>query len=127
MLSLCNFAWVAVGGAVGSALRFWLSLQLNGQQARWPWATIIANLAAALVLGALFTLLRERPEASPAWRLFIATGFCGGFSTFSTFSLELWQMIGQQQHLAAIAYAAASLFGSLVALGAGGWLMRQVL
>lgn len=127
MLSLSNFAWVAVGGAVGSVLRFWLSLQLNGLQARWPWATIIANLAAAFVLGALFALLRERPEASPAWRLFIATGFCGGFSTFSTFSLEVWQMIGQEQHLAAVGYAAASLFGSLAALVAGAWLMRQTL
>jgi CrcB protein len=102
------FLLVFVGGGLGSICRFGISLLLTPFAMRFPWATLLSNAIACLVLGILLGL--QMHQAAPdARRFFLATGFCGGFSTFSTFSAETIQLYQSGQPL----LAAANLVGSL--------------
>ena len=80
---------VGVGAAVGALLRWWLSLRLNALFPTIPPGTLAANLIGAYVIGAAIAFFAGFPALSPEWRLLIVTGFCGGLTTFSTFSAEL--------------------------------------
>ncbi|MFN0034066.1 MAG: fluoride efflux transporter CrcB [Saprospiraceae bacterium] len=106
---MLQFLLVFLGGGLGSVCRWGLSLALQPLLLRFPWATLAANGLACFVLGILLGQQLGTGMAESR-RLLIAVGFCGGFSTFSTFTAEtfqLWQ--GGQQTL-----AAANVLGSLV-------------
>jgi fluoride exporter len=113
--------FVMLGGAVGAALRYHTGLILTSSVSdRWPLATLTVNLIGALAMGVLAGLLMNR-VVDESWRLFLGVGLLGGFTTFSAFSLEMWQLLERGHTLSALAYAAMSLFGTvaLVALGIG--------
>ncbi|MFS0553213.1 fluoride efflux transporter CrcB [Brevibacillus sp. 179-C9.3 HS] len=118
-------AWiaVAVGGAVGSLGRYLLSLAAN--QPGWPWGTWVANVSGSLIIGILFVVGKERGFLSPALYLLFATGVMGGFTTFSSFSLEVVSFWGEGQLLRGTMYALLSLGVSLLSCAAGIWLARQ--
>jgi fluoride exporter len=99
---------VFVGGGLGSLCRWGLGLTLQPLQLRFPWATLAANGLACLVLGAVLGLQwgGHLPEQR---RLLLATGFCGGFSTFSTFTAESWQLLQSGQPFAAFANVVGNL------------------
>lgn len=82
--------WVAIGGAAGSCLRYWVSLMLGpvtvGQG--FPWATLTANVLGSLGLGLVFVLGEGRTWFGADARLFLGTGVMGGFTTYSAFNLE---------------------------------------
>lgn len=112
------FLLVFVGGGLGSVSRYLISIWLWPIQSRFPWATFVANALACLLLG-YWMGLHHAGNISEQRRLLLATGFCGGFSTFSTFtaeSLRLWQS-GQQA--AAMLYVFISLTVCLVFLFLG--------
>ncbi len=85
-----SFVWVAIGGAAGSCLRYWLSLLLGpvvvGQG--FPWATLGANVLGSLGLGLVFVLGEGREIFGADVRLLLGTGVMGGFTTYSAFNLE---------------------------------------
>ncbi len=83
------FALVFLGGGAGSICRYALWLAIRPWQDKFPWATFAANAAACLVLGALLGL-QSHGLLSDQRRLLLVTGFCGGFSTYSTFTAETW-------------------------------------
>lgn len=85
-------SWLIVflGGGLGSIARFALSRTFAPRPGTLPIATLLANVLACVVMGGFLVLFASRLGAS--WRLFVITGFCGGFSTFSTFSLETLQL-----------------------------------
>jgi len=80
---------VAIGAALGALLRWWLSSKLNAFFPTIPPGTLAANLIGAYVIGAGIAFFASYPAIPAEWRLFIVTGFCGGLTTFSTFSAEI--------------------------------------
>ncbi|MET0241106.1 MAG: fluoride efflux transporter CrcB [Sphingobium sp.] len=110
---------VMSGGAIGAALRYHvgrLSLRLFGSG--WPWGTLAVNVAGGLAMGLLAGWLVLREGAEPL-RLFLAVGVLGGFTTFSSFSLEMMQMIQRGAVGSALSYALVSVIASVGALGLG--------
>lgn len=84
--------WIALGGAAGSVTRGLVALALPS---RFPWATLLINVAGSMLIGWLMARLGGLElESATRWRAVLVTGFCGGFTTFSTFS---WQTVEQMQ------------------------------
>jgi CrcB protein len=80
---------VAIGAALGALLRWWLSSKLNAFFPTIPPGTLASNLIGAYVIGVGIAFFASYPAIPAEWRLFIVTGFCGGLTTFSTFSAEI--------------------------------------
>ena len=117
---------IAVGAALGALLRWWFGLRLNSVLPQMPLGTLAANLVAAYVVGVGMAAFAGMPQLSPQWRLFIITGFCGGLSTFSTFSAEVVALLQRGEYGWGAAVAGTHLAGSLLMTVAGfasvGWL-----
>ena len=117
---------VMIGGAIGTALRFLVgkgSLALLGPG--YPWGTWFINLSGSLLMGLLAGLLvRFTPPSGESIRLFVGVGILGGYTTFSTFSLEAGTMIQRGDWLPAFLYVATSAVGAIALLFAGLWLAR---
>lgn len=114
-------ALVALGGAGGTLARYGVSRAVPAA-AHWPLATLAVNLLGAFALGLLLEgLLRRGPEDDRrrTLRLLLGTGFCGGFTTWSGFAVELDRLVGDQHPWTALGYAGASLAGGLLAALAG--------
>jgi fluoride exporter len=112
---LVGYLLVFIGGGLGSMARYGLSafgMRLVGQG--FPWPTLVINILGSALMGALMGWLATQGSAPQSLRLFIATGVLGGFTTFSTFSLETVLLYERGQLGLAIAYVAAS-----VAVGVG--------
>lgn len=117
---------VMAGGAVGAALRFQLGRALtHSLGTSFPYGTFAANIAGGFAMGLLVGWLARFDGEAEAWRLFLAVGLLGGFTTFSAFSLELVNMIESGQWGAAIGYSLASVIGAVFALFLGLFVIRQ--
>src|SRR5215213_1103402 len=110
---------VCVGASAGAVLRWWLSVQLNGAFPAIPPGTLAANLIGGYVVGLAIGFFAAYPGVSPEWRLLIITGFCGGLTTFSTFSAELVALLQQGRAVWAVGAMAAHLAGSVLMTFAG--------
>lgn len=118
---------VAIGGAVGSMLRYLFGMAaMQTFGSAFPWGTWGVNLIGGLAMGLLAGLLARGSEGGEALRLLIGVGVLGGFTTFSAFSLESYTMIVRGDAMLAFAYAMASVAGSIVMLWAGVTLARQL-
>jgi CrcB protein len=106
---------VFLGGGLGSVCRWGLALLLQPYQDRFPWATLLANGLACTVLGAVLGA-QIAGGISSEKRLLLAVGFCGGFSTFSTFTSETWVLWQGGQHLMAALNVLVSMAICLVCL-----------
>jgi CrcB protein len=121
--------WVAVaaGGALGSVARFWMTgavAALTG--ARFPYGTLLINILGSFVIGAVAgaTLTPARMGLHPDLRIFLMVGVCGGFTTFSAFSLQTLELIQTGDMVPATLYVVASVLLCLVAVWFGWWLGR---
>jgi fluoride exporter len=118
--------WVALGGAIGAALRFMISevfrrgLTPNGI----PWGTLVINTLGSLVLG-YFTRWAVTHDATPQVRAFVAIGVCGGFTTFSAFALEHFALLQAGEYVRAATYTLLSLLLTFGAIGLGYALARS--
>jgi len=92
-----KWMYVLIGGGMGSVLRFALGVWLLPVIRLFPWATLVANVFAAAIIGVLYSI-RRGEQPSGFW-YFAAVGFCGGLSTFSSFSLETAQLIKAGHYL----------------------------
>ena len=116
---------VAAGGAAGSVLRYWGTLAAARLGwAEFPWATIAINVLGSFVIGwfATATLPGAAHSASPEIRLLVMTGLCGGFTTFSAFSLQTLDLLRAGAFTAAAANVLLSVLLCLAATAAGHWL-----
>lgn len=122
-----NILLVMSGGAVGALGRYQLG-RLSGHLfpgASWPWGTFAANLLGGFAMGLVVGwLARFHAASGEPFRLLLAVGLLGGFTTFSSFSLEMVLMIERGQYAMALGYALFSVVGALAALMAGIGMMR---
>jgi CrcB protein len=110
---------ISVGASLGALLRWWLGNLLNAHFPTVPPGTLAANLIGGYVIGVAIAVFATYPAIAPEWRLFVITGFCGGLTTFSTFSAEIVTLLQQGRPLAACGAAASHLFGSVAMTLAG--------
>jgi CrcB protein len=110
---------IALGGGLGALLRWWLGLTLNAYFPSVPPGTLAANLIGGYVVGLAVAFFATYSAIAPEWRLFVITGFCGGLTTFSTFSAEIVDLLQQGRALVALGAAGVHLFGSLLMTFAG--------
>ena len=118
---------IAAGGAVGAVFRFWVSTgvyQLLGRG--FPWGTLLVNVLGSFLMGLLFVLFLERSLVSGEWRAAILVGVLGAFTTFSTFSIETLNLIGQADYLKAVGNVLVSVAACILACWAGLALGRQL-
>ena len=109
-----SIAAVSVGSGLGALLRWWLGMRLNAQFPAIPPGTLAANLIGGYVVGVAVALFATFSALAPEWRLFVITGFCGGLTTFSTFSAEVVTLLQQGRDSWALAAIATHLGGSLL-------------
>lgn len=106
---------IGIGGFIGSVLRYLISLSIQNKiLSVFPFGTLVVNIIGCLVIGIIFGL-SERSNLSSEWRLFLATGICGGFTTFSAFSIETFGMLREGQLMHAFTYICASVILGLIA------------
>jgi fluoride exporter len=120
-----ELAAIFVGGFIGAVARAELGDALPAGGPGWPWATFIANVAGAFLLGWFATRLQERLPLSAYRRPLLGTGFCGALTTFSTMQLELLRMLDAGRIGLALGYAAASVILGFLAIVAATNLVRR--
>lgn len=110
---------ISLGAALGALLRWQLGIRLNSAFPSIPPGTLTANLVGGYVIGLAIAYFAQAPEISPEWRLFLVTGFCGGLTTFSTFSAEVVTLLQEGRLMWAMGNVSAHLAGSLACTFAG--------
>ena len=124
---MLSIAAVAAGGAIGSVARYLaglLATQLFGSS--FPWGTLVINVTGSFLMGVLVALLAKRWNSPDFVEVFLTVGVCGGYTTFSTFSLDAYDLIEKSAGLEALAYVVASAILSIGALAAAMLLLRSL-
>ncbi|TPW11378.1 MAG: CrcB protein [Halothiobacillaceae bacterium] len=118
--SLNQLIAIALGGAFGSVARFGMSNAVYGLLGRgFPYGTLAVNLLGSLVIGFLYVILVERSALGPEWRALLIVGFLGGFTTFSSFSMETVTLLEEQAYLKAVLNVVGSVVLCLAATVVG--------
>ncbi len=112
-----KFFFVAIGGAIGAMGRY--AISLIPIKSEFPWLTLITNMIGALLIGFIVGLADKSDNAPPNMILFLKTGVCGGFTTFSTFSLEALTLFENKAYLSGGIYIALSVIGCLAGVFLG--------
>jgi len=110
---------IAFGASLGAWLRWLLGMKLNALFPTIPPGTVVANMVGGYIIGLAIAFLAASPSLSPEWRLLIITGFCGGLTTFSTFSAETVVLIQEGRLLWALGSVSLHVVGSLAMTAAG--------
>jgi len=119
--------FVAVGGAIGSVTRYlvggWIASRYGSA---FPYGTLVINVTASFIIGFFLAFAQERVNLNPNWRLFVAVGFVGGYSTFSTFEYEAIRLLQEREVLLGSIYMIGSVVtGGIAAVGGialGSWI-----
>jgi CrcB protein len=119
-------AVIALGGVLGSLARWSLTFLAPPTPGRFPWATFTANVSGCLLMGALMVVVLELTEPSRYLRPFLAVGVLGGYTTFSTFMLDVRGLADGGHALLALTYLAGSLAAGLAAVWLGALAARAV-
>lgn len=115
-----NILAVFIGGGIGAVLRYITGLLfVVNFKINIPFATFAVNIAGCFILGLLYVIFIEKAEINTALKLALTVGFCGGLTTFSTFSLEIFEMIKTANFIFAFLYVILSLFLGLIAVWLG--------
>lgn len=116
------------GGALGAGARYLINVACAACLApTFPWGTFIINVLGSFLMGVVMASVGPVLGNSAPWRIFLATGILGGFTTFSAFSLETFQLMERNQVGLALIYAAGSVILGVLALAGGLGLMKAVL
>ncbi|KGB52964.1 putative fluoride ion transporter CrcB [Sphingopyxis sp. LC81] len=117
---------VMIGGAIGAGARHLVGQAMLARFGpAFPWGTLSINIVGSLLMGLLVGWL-VRSGGGDTARLFVGVGILGGFTTFSSFSMEYWMLFERGQNAQAAAYVLASVIGAIAACGIGLFIVRQV-
>jgi fluoride exporter len=117
---------IGLGGALGSILRFLLQkIIYDLHPVNFPWGTLLVNISGCFLIGVFFGLAEKGNLLSTDWRLFLTTGFCGGFTTFSSFAWENIQLVRTGHLVYGALYIAASLVLGIFAAFFGIWILKS--
>lgn len=110
---------VGIGSGIGGICRYLISLFMNHAQSGFPWGTFTANIAGCLLIGLLWGVTSRFQNLSPAFSLFLMVGFCGSFTTFSTFSKEGLAMLQTNSYALFSLYTLGSVVLGIIAVALG--------
>ena len=117
---------VFLGGGLGSVARYWISLKLNNFENAIPYGTLLANILGSLLIGFILGYSSRTGLLSQNQSLLLATGFCGGFTTFSTFAYENHLYIKSGDYFGFLPYLVITFIFSIVAVFLGMYLSKLV-
>jgi CrcB protein len=120
-----SFLFVFLGGGLGSCLRFYFSTLVNSSTIKWI-PTLGVNILGCLLLGGIIAAFHKE-QLSQSWLLFIGVGFCGGLTTFSTFSIEFFMLLKMGAYQTALLYLGLSLVAAIIAAGTSYWIVDKLL
>ena len=110
---------VIIGGSAGCVIRWLLAVRLNTLFPGLPPGTLLVNLLGGFIIGGAMAYFIRQPHLDPTWRLLITTGLCGGMTTFSTFSLEVFSLLQAGNYVWAMTSVLVHVFGSLLMTALG--------
>lgn len=118
---------VALGGVIGACARYGAALLWPVAPGHFPWTTLGVNAAGCAVIGVFMVVITEAWAAPPLVRPFFGTGVLGGFTTFSTYAVDIERLVDAHEAARALAYLAATLLAALAAVWGAAWATRRVL
>ena len=121
-----HLALVFVGGGLGSILRYLLSNFLNNSQTAFPYGTLLVNVVGSLLIGIIFGFALKNQNLSSESVLLLATGFCGGFTTFAAFAYENQMYLKSGDYMTFAVYSISTLVLSIAMVFVGMWLIKLV-
>ena len=122
---LRNLLIVGIGSFLGGVLRYLISLLMKNYCGQgFPWATLLVNLIGCFLIGLVFGLFSKYSNTNNLWCLLLTTGFCGGFTTFSTFANEGLQMLSSGNVWNFIFYVSASVIFGFALVALAYWIVR---
>ena len=119
-----NTIMIGCGSFVGGAARYLISVAMKSMSRGFPWATLLVNLAGCLIIGLLLGLFSKTSNVGSSWQLFLTVGFCGGFTTFSTFANESFQMLQNGNIVGFVAYVTTSIVVGIALIALSFWLVK---
>jgi CrcB protein len=124
---MTNLFLIFLGGGAGSVARYLMMNAISRAMpgSSFPWYTLSVNMLGAFIIGVLLEVLALRTSISASSRFLLVTGFLGGFTTFSAFSLETALMLEKGDYVNLLAYIAASVIGTVAAVFIGSALVRS--
>jgi CrcB protein len=124
-IEMNNFFLIAIGGALGSMSRYGCQKWIYQHYPHpFPIGTFVVNITGSFLIGLLFGLIEKNNFLSPEWRILLITGFCGGYTTFSTFSFETISLLREGQYLYASLYVLLSVLVGVLAVWAGVFIIK---
>jgi CrcB protein len=124
---LTRYLVVALGGALGAIARYWFSALIGERvPTRFPLGTLIINVSGSFIIGFFLTLVTERINIHPSWRLGVAVGFVGAYTTFSTFEYETFRLLETGSGISGFMNVIVSLMLGFLAVWGGIALAREI-
>ena len=122
---LSNYLWIALGAVVGASARYFVSLQIARHfSTTFPYGTLLINITGSMVVGFFLVFSTERALLDPRWRLLVVIGFCGSYTTFSSYAFESFALLERGQWLLTGANILGSNVLCLAAVMAGAAIAR---
>ena len=126
MESLTKILSVAFGGAFGAVARYLINISpMHNWLKPFPFPTFFINVTGSFLIGFLLVLFVDKFQLSENWRLAVIVGFLGAFTTFSTFELETWELVKENQFLTAFGYVLLSVLFGFIGVALGVWFAKK--